>query len=147
MNAEEFKDYVDNRYTKQMDYYSKASAKNQQMYKRFQWTLIILSALTPVLAGVGDKCTILHYVVIIISAVVAILTTGLKTFQFQELWIIYRTTYERLKPEIHYYHSNSPPYNTTGADKEALFVQRVEDILAAEHSQWPAGKAINNDKK
>ncbi len=94
-----FDDYVANRYMKQMEYYSKTSAKNQNKYKSFQWTLIILSALTPVLAALSgviwshdaDTNTmgmkLIQILMVIISSVVAILTTGLKTFQYQELWL------------------------------------------------------------
>ncbi|MEO7767969.1 MAG: DUF4231 domain-containing protein, partial [Ferruginibacter sp.] len=48
-----FDDYVANRYTKQMEYYKNTSQQNQKKYKLFQWTLIILSALTPVLAALS----------------------------------------------------------------------------------------------
>jgi len=53
MDKAAFDDYVESRYKKQMEIYSKASAKNQKKYKRFQWILIILSALTPVLAALS----------------------------------------------------------------------------------------------
>jgi len=50
MDKEAFDNYLAERYQKQMEYYSKASAKNQRRYKFFQWLLIVLSALTPVFA-------------------------------------------------------------------------------------------------
>jgi hypothetical protein len=151
-----FDDYVANRYRKQMEYYSKASAKNQKKYRLFQWTLIILSALTPVLAAlssvkwwqnqsaenISTNSPVIQILLLIVSSVVAILTTGLKTFQYQELWIIYRTTYEQLKPEIYYYEFNVGPYGAAGVDKESLFVARTEAILNKEHVQWPPAKKI-----
>src|SRR4029079_19510273 len=127
----------------------KASAKNQKKYKQFQWILIILSALTPVLAalngiklGLSDNAPVIHLniVVVIVSSIVAILTTGLKTFNYQELWSNYRSTYEKLKPEIHYYNFNVGEYGRSGIDKESLFVSRVEAILDKEHIQWPPAK-------
>ena len=152
MDKVSFDDYLENRYKKQMEYYSKNSAKYQKRYKKFQWTLIILSALTPVLAALNGTTiitngqdTAIHSQVIqvsllIVSSIVAILTTGLKTFQYQELWVKYRTAYEQLKPEIYYYEFNVPPYNASGVDKELLFVSRVESILNKEHIQWPPAK-------
>jgi hypothetical protein len=155
MDKETFDKYVEDRYQKQMDYYSKASAKNQQKYKRLQWILIILSALTPVfvsmisiksgLLSTGFQSS-LNIVVVLISSTVAILTTGLKTFNYQELWITYRATYERLKPEIHYYNFNIGPYATSGEDKEGIFVSRVEAILGSEHTQWPVAKTLSENQ-
>lgn len=152
MDKVSFDDYLENRYKKQMEYYGKNSVKNQKRYKKFQWTLIILSALAPVLAALNGTAvftngrdTVAHSQVIqvallIVSSIVAILTTGLKTFQYQELWVKYRTAYEQLKPEIYYYEFNVPPYNAAGVDKELLFVSRVESILNKEHIQWPPAK-------
>jgi gamma-glutamylcysteine synthetase len=155
MDKETFNEYVTNRYQKQMDYYSKASAKNQKNYKKFQWILIILSALTPVFAALDGRTftfrgEIYHLeiqmVVVIVSAIVAILTTGLKTFQYQEHWVVYRTTYEQLKPEIHYYSFNIGPYAAKGVDKEGMFVSRVETLLNKEHVQWPSAKKLQDDQ-
>lgn len=152
MDKVSFDDYLENRYKKQMEYYSKNAAKNQKRYKKFQWTLIILSALTPVLAALNGTIIIsngqetayhsqvLQVSLLIVSSIVAILTTGLKTFQYQELWVKYRTAYEQLKPEIYYYEFNVLPYNASGVDKELLFVTRVEGILDKEHIQWPPAK-------
>lgn len=142
MEKEAFSQYLEDRYHKQMEYYDKSSVKNQKKYKNFQWILIILSALTPVLAALEAKWLCLQLVVVAISAIVAILTTGLKTFQYQELWVNYRATYEQLKPEIHYYNFNVGPYGEAGIDKESLFVNRIETILDKEHQGWPPAKKI-----
>jgi hypothetical protein len=111
--------------------------------------LIILSAITPVLAALDGKELFeyhkliykfdLNIVVVMTSAVVAILTSGLKTFQYQELWVSYRVTQELLKPEIYYYQFNVNGYESVD-NKEALFVQRIETILDTEHKSWPASK-------
>ena len=123
-----------------MKYYSNAARTNQRRYKQFQWVLIIFSAITPVLAALDGKWMSLQVPVIIISALVAILTAGLKTFQYQEMWISYRNTNELLKPEIYYYNFGVGPYGENDIDKETLFVSRVEMILDKEHINWPAVK-------
>ena len=153
MDNTPFDEYLETRYRGQMEYYSKASAKNQKRYRRLQWVLIILSALTPVLAALDGTKLVpdseplnLNLPVIIISSLVAILTTGLKTFNYQELWINYRSTYEKLKPEVHYYKFNVGPYGATDIDKESLFVTRVEAILDSEHTQWPPAKKLKEDQ-
>lgn len=71
------------------------------------------------------------------SAVVAILTSGLKTFQYQELWVSYRVTQELLKPEIYYYQFNVHGYENA-PNKESFFVENIERILDTEHKGWPA---------
>ena len=142
-----FDQYVKDRYQGQMAYYSRSSGKNQKKYKRFQWILIILSAITPILAALISMWPGLQISVVVISALVAILTTGLKTFQYQELWVNYRATYEQLKPEIHYYNFGVGPYGEEGIDKETLFITRVESILDKEHQAWPPAKKLSGEKK
>lgn len=143
MDNELFNDYVENRYKDQMSYYSKAAGKNQKKYKQLQWVLIILSALTPILAAFMDRWPDLQIPVVIISAIVAIITAGLKTFQYQEMWVNYRATNELLKPEIYYYNFSVGPYAEEGVDKETLFVSRVETILDKEHINWPVVKKLH----
>lgn len=144
--------YIQERYKNQMEYYRNASAKNQRNYKRYQWVLIILTAMTPVLtalstftAGPSDV-PYLKIIIIIISSIVAILTTGLKTFNYHELWVIYRSNYEKLKPEIYYYNFNVGPYSGKNIDKDSIFVARIEAILDLEHKQWPPTKTIKEDQ-
>jgi len=146
MDSETFKEYLKGRYYDQLNFYDKSSGRNQKKYKNFQWVLIILSALTPILAAMKLENFNFQIPVIIISALVAILTTGLKTFQYQELWANYRATCEQLKPEIHYYNFNVGPYGMPGANKEALFISRVEAILDKEHQGWPPAKKINEER-
>ena len=143
MDKEIFKDYVENRYKDQMSYYNKAAGENQKKYKRFQWVLIIFSALTPILAAFDGKWISLQVPVVLISAIVAILTAGLKTFQYQEMWVNYRATNELLKPEIYYYNFSVGPYAEEGIDRETLFVSRVETILDKEHINWPVVKKLH----
>jgi len=146
MDSETFKEYLEKRYYDQLNFYEKSSVRNQKKYRNFQWVLIILSALTPVLAAIDWEKFDLQIVVVIISSIVAILTTGLKTFQYQELWANYRATCEQLKPEIHYYNFNVGSYGLAGVNKEALFISRVETILDKEHQGWPPAKKIREDQ-
>lgn len=151
MDKAAFDDYVTNRYQDQLKYYEAISAGNQKKYKRFQWILIVLTALTPVFAALktikwGDFVmpVDLSVLVLVTSTIVAILTTGLKTFNYQELWIVSRTTQEMLKPELYYYNFNVGDYGAQGVDKESVFVTRVEAILGSEHKQWPPAKSLQD---
>jgi len=53
---------------------------------------------------------------------------------------------EQLKPEIYYYNFGVGDYGKPGADKECLFVTRVEQILSKEHTEWPAVKNLKDQQ-
>jgi len=147
METNTFNEYLEKRYKGQMDYYSKASAKNQKKYKNFQWMLIILSTLTTIMAALPRDQFDLHYAVVVSAALVTIITSALKTFQYQELWVNYRSTNEQLKPEIYYYHFNVGDYGKEGADKESIFIKHVEAILNKEHDGWPVTKKLRESEE
>lgn len=145
MDTTEFNEYLKNRYFDQLNYYEKESGKNKKKYKNFQWILIIFSTLTTILAALPVIPNFdLKYIVVATAAIVTILTAGLKTFQYQELWVNYRSTIEQLKPEIYYYKFNVGDYGQEGVDKESTFVSRVEQILNKEHDVWPVSKKLRD---
>ena len=145
MDASLFNEYLEKRYYDQLKYYEAAAAKNQQRYKYYQWILIIFSTLTTILAALprSEKFDI-QSVIVVSSALVTILTAALKTFQYQELWVSYRSTIEQLKPEIFYYKFNVGDYAQEGIDKETTFVLRVEQILNKEHDVWLMAKKLKD---
>ena len=140
MDKSTFDEYLTKRYQDQINYYEKASARNQQKYKNYQWLLILLSTLTTILAALPNGKFELKYIIVLTSGIVTILSTALKTFQYQELWLSYRKTIEQLKPEIYYYQLHVGDYSQPGVDRETLFVSRVEGILGKEHEAWPIFK-------
>ena len=131
MDASNFKEYLEKRYFDQMNYYKKVSTNYQNKYRRIQWVLIILSTLTTIMAALPNEFN-LKYAIVISAAIVTVLTSALKTFQYQELWVNYRSTREQLKPELYFYQFNIGDYSQPGIDKEALFVSNVESILNKE---------------
>ena len=150
MEIKNFEDYFEKRYKGQLKYYGLASAKNKKKYNRFQWALIILSTLTTVFAALPPSINTFfgsfepHYVVVITAAIVAILTSALYTFQYQELWANYRSTKELLNPEIYKYLFNIGDYQgKSEEEKKATFVMNVETILGNEHTNWSAIKKAN----
>jgi len=138
MDKEDFQRYLKDRYEDQINWYDKKSIRNQKMYKRFQWVVIILSAITPVLVAIvaiNPEANETSWSAVVISAIVAIGTTALKTFKYQENWINYRTTCETLRKEIHFYNAGVGEYKDTD-DHEALFVERVEALISRENTMW-----------
>jgi hypothetical protein len=155
MDSAAFNDYLENRYNAQLKYYSALSKRNKTLYNKFQWSLIIISTLSTIFAALIPsfakddhlKNFPLEYLLVVTTGLVSILTSSLKTFQYQELWVNYRSTLEQLKPEIYYYNFGVGDYGKTGQDKESLFVMRVEQILNKEHVEWPAVKKMDDQPK
>ena len=135
MEQEAFSKYLSDRYEDQIAWYDKSAARNQMAYILMQWPLIVLAAITPILIELDVKPLGWIHWATLTSAVVAILTAGLKTFKYQENWITYRTTCETLRKEKHFYDAALGDYGTA-QDKEALFVERVESLIARENSMW-----------
>lgn len=143
MDKAAFEEYLEKRYYDQLNFYEKAAGKNKKRYQFFQWSLIILSTATTILAALPKNGEFnFQYLIIGTAALVTILSSGLKTFQYQEIWVSFRATIEQLKPEIYYYRFNGGGYGLDGVDKEVLFVTRVESILSKERDAWPVYKKL-----
>jgi hypothetical protein len=133
MNAEDFEKYLNQRYEDQINWYDKKAVWNQKLYQSFQWPVILLSTITPVLVAVAPEVT--RWPAVVVAALVAVGTSALKTFKYQENWINYRTTCETLRKEIHFYKLGLGDYRDA-EDIEALFVERVESLISRENTMW-----------
>lgn len=136
MKIEDFKKYLKERYQNQIDWYDKKAVWNHKVYQVLQWSAIILSVATPILIIIYDGWT--RWVAAGIAFLVAIVTSSLKTFKYQENWINYRTTVETLKKEKYYYDANIEGYEKVEDVnyKRALFVERVESLISRENTLW-----------
>jgi Protein of unknown function (DUF4231) len=138
MDHPTFDKYVNERYVAEISWYDGKSMRNQIWYRTLQWSLIVLSASTPVVIALAQKTDSTPWVKslsLITSVLVAILATSLKTFKFEENWINYRTTCETLKKEIHFFNAGLDEYKDS-QDREGLFVRRVEALISRENTLW-----------
>jgi hypothetical protein len=137
MESTEFEKYVNDRYQSQISWYDRQSTINRKTYAWLQSTLLVFSALTPVLIAIDINLNIpdLNYVSIVSAFVVSLTASFLKVFKFQEHWIDYRSTCEALKKEFYLYRSGAFDYSRA-SDQEALFIERVESIISQEGSKW-----------
>lgn len=142
METEDFQKYLKERYEDQINWYDKKSIWNQKMYRLLQTTIIVLSAITPPLVAIE----LTRWLAVFISALVAIGTTTLKTFKYQENWINYRTTCETLRKEIHFYTACLGDYKEM-EDRESLFVERVESLISRENTMWLTAQGPKKEKK
>ncbi|WP_299290183.1 DUF4231 domain-containing protein [Nitrosopumilus sp.] len=147
MEDEKFNKFVEERYKKEILWYDTNSQKNQKIYRSMQWTLIILSALTPVLIAIDFGLTeygYLKWISVFTAVIVAVFTGVLRTFKYHENWINYRNICETLKKEIHLYNGDVGEYASSN-DKKSLFVERVESLISRENNLWLT--TFKKDKK
>lgn len=133
MHIDDLNEYKTSRYYVEVEFYEDRAKRNKTYYHIFQWLVIILSATVPALASmIADENRI---ITIIVSIILAIGTTALKTFKFQENWLNYRAVAEALKKENYYYNAGLEGYNDDD-NKNELFVERVESLISREHVLW-----------
>ncbi len=139
MDKDTFAHYLKDRYEDQISWYRKKAATNKNRYNLFQWSVIILAATVPVLVTAGPASTnenpMIWWITVVASVLLAIGTAGVKAFKFQENWITYRATSERLSQEKFFYDGSVGEYGATD-NKESLFVKRVEALISGESAQW-----------
>jgi hypothetical protein len=133
MTDEQFEEYLNERYRDQINYYTSKAGRNKRMYNWFQWSVIIVSAVLPVLV-VSFKEDY-KYVAAGLSVVLAIGTSALKAFKFQENWLNFRQLAETLKQEKHFLDADLGGY-ATAADNRAMFVDHVESLISRENAIW-----------
>ena len=148
MDENSFKEYLSERYLDQISWYSAKAKINKRRYHVFQWVVIVLAAIMPVLVATTHKQIGLDessywWTTLLVSVSLGIGTAAVKIFKFQENWIIYRATAEKLAQEKYFYDGNVGEYGETD-QKESLFVKRVETLLAGESSQWVSAQSSNN---
>lgn len=134
MTDEQFDEYLKDRYQHQITYYDSKAGRNKKIYNGFQWSVIVLSSLLPVLVvkSIDAKYTL---VAAGLSIVLAVGTSALKVFKFQENWLNYRQLAEAFKQEKHFYDAGISAY-ANAADKHAIFVDRVESLISRENAIW-----------
>ncbi|MCB1023817.1 MAG: DUF4231 domain-containing protein [Acidobacteria bacterium] len=140
MDKNTFEQYVKERYEGQIRWFQAKAAANKRWYQIFQWTVIVLASIVPVLvtaapSSLENKYSMIWWITVVSSVLLAVGTAGVKTFKFQENWITYRATSERLVQEKFYYDGGVGEYGEAD-DRESLFVKRVESLLSGESSQW-----------
>ena len=130
MNQDE---YIKNRVDDQIEWYNKKSSLNQSWFRRLRIIEIVAAALIPLLAAYADW-DLLKIVVAALGLVIAVIAGILGLFQFQENWTSCRSTCESLKQEKFLFLTRTGSYDQK--EPFPLFVQRVEGLMAKEHSAW-----------
>ena len=132
MDAEE---YVKNRLEQQIDWYDKKSAQNKNKLLFFRIVEIVCAAMIPLLAGYLNNLALPIPITIgVLGVVIAICAGMIALFQFQELWIEYRSTAECLKKEKFLFLTRVKPYNTDNPLE--ILVKRTETLITQQNTNW-----------
>jgi hypothetical protein len=144
MEESKFNEYLDKRYHEQISWCENKSSENKKGFIFFQWSVIILSALIPVLTV--SLSTSYKWFTAGLGVLLAIGTAGLKSFKYHENWINFRSIAETLKKEKYFYDAKIEGYFNS-PDSEAHFIERVEAIISRENSLWICIQQAHDDKK
>lgn len=143
MTAEE---YIEQRLDDQINWYEKKSSFNQKKHKFWQVMKIVAALLITTISlwAPGDlfKSSTpdsnfsinLSHLIGVIGAFVVFIESFVKIFDYEKLWIQYRSSAEKLKREKLLFQTNSKPYHTKVAF--TLLVQRCEAIMQDEVQGW-----------
>lgn len=129
--------YLDERATKQREWYEKKANENKKTFISYQTVIIVLGALIPVLVAFETIIPVLKEyggpITAVISAIISIYAGLDKLKQPQPNWFNYRANEEAIKKEEWFYKYKAGPYKKINGDEaKVLFVERVESIISAD---------------
>jgi hypothetical protein len=115
----------------QITWYSGKSQSNQRWFKALKACQIVIAAAIPVAVAVGADAAVGA-----VGGGLIVVLEGLQQMQqYQQNWITYRATAERLKHERFLFAAHAGPYATAPRPK-ALLAERVEGLVSQEHAAW-----------
>jgi ABC-type multidrug transport system fused ATPase/permease subunit len=130
-------EYIDERITKQREWYEKKANDNKSLFFTYQTIIIILGATIPVIVAVAPHISFITIsvgpITAFISAIISIVAGMDKLRQPQPNWFNFRANEEMMKKEEWLYKYRAGVYKGL-ADKEAnlLIVERIESIISAD---------------
>ncbi|HEU5105998.1 MAG TPA: DUF4231 domain-containing protein [Solirubrobacterales bacterium] len=123
------------RLEEQIRWYDGKSQADQRTYKALKICQLATAAAIPV-AATGS---ISDWIVGAAGALIVVLEGVQQLMQYQQNWITYRATCERLKHEKFLHLAHAGPY-ATAADPDVLLAERVEGLVSQEHAAWAANR-------
>ncbi len=145
---QDFDRYVADRYDDQVTWHDRKAVLNKRLYLSFQTAIVVLAVVTSVTTALDLQNFVAPWWAIPVgaSALVSIMTALQKVFQFQELWIGYRTTAESLRKERYLHLVRTGEYGFSDSP-DRLFVERVENILSRQTSGWASQQSKTTNRK
>jgi hypothetical protein len=131
MSTIDIDEYINRRLDDQIMFFERVAFKSKQYYRRIEWITIIFASLTPIFVMLNflfAKDHWVQWIPVVSSTIVAILTGGLKTFRYDELWKKYRQKEEDLKKEKFQFLTRSGVY-ASAEDEAKVFIDTIETII------------------
>lgn len=132
--------YVSERFEQYRAWYDKKAVQAKSWYLRMRAFSVVAGGAVPVLVNMEVPYTVFGYpamraFVTVVSLLVVIVVSLESVFHYREQWKNYRSTEQLLMHELFWFRARVGKYGGL-EDREAflLFVERVEDAIAAENS-------------
>jgi hypothetical protein len=119
------------RLEEQLAWYDGKAAHNQRWFKALKVCQLVTAAAIPVAAAAGATSWLIGGG----GGLIVVLEGVQQMQQYQQNWITYRATCERLKHEKFLFAAHAGPF-ATAPRPEALLAERVEGLVSQEHAAW-----------
>ena len=123
------------RLEEQIAWYDTKSIQNQRTFKRVKIVQIVAAALVPLFAGLSLSA----YATGGLGVLIVILEGIQQLNQYQQNWIMYRSTCEALRHEKYLYLANAGPYSDRSTALAEL-AERIEGLISQEHAKWVSAR-------
>ena len=136
--------YIESRFIPQLAAFTSNRNRNAIAYSVCQYALVIVAAVATGLVSLsyiyqtGYFNVVTKIAALAASVMVTILTSLIKTFNYQEKWINYSIIQSDLEGEIARFYAGVGEYATTAAKRNALFKANIEAILIRADDVWQA---------
>ena len=115
----------------QISWYNKNSLRSHFVFKMLKAVVIVCAALIPLLSGLQAT---LPWLTGSLGALIAVLEGLQQLNQYQQNWILYRSTCESSKREKYLYLAKAGPYAGV-SDARALLAERIEPLGSEEEAK------------
>ena|SRR5215207_4108137 len=125
----------------QLAWYGRKSQSDQRVYKALKICQLVTAAAIPFAASISAPIWVAGGG----GALIVVVEGFQQLMQYQQNWITYRATCERLKHEKFLYLSHAGPY-AGDLDPDVLLAERVESLVSQEHAAWAAHREESSKK-
>lgn len=139
----EIEKYINERVNDQIKWYDAKSVKSKKCFHLSRISIIVASALIPIVSFFLIEDTYAKIIIICISSFIMAVESINNLKKFNEHWIEYRTISETLQKEKYMYDAKSGVYSDL-ENSEAYFVERIESIISQENLNWASLNKTEN---
>ncbi len=119
----------------QIRWYDRKSQYCQRWYKSLKFIQVILAVGIPLVSHFDAG--VWKWIVSISGALIAVIEAVEHMNQYSTLWVMYRSTAERLKHEKFLFLSSAGPYrNLVETERLIILAEQVEELVSTEHANW-----------